>query len=207
MILRALVVFLLLLPVTACVESKPAPVSAKNINSTFGFSITIPDFWIPLTGEEIKSNPDLFDFSKVKGMSSDLLNQVVPLIKAGRVEIYFRPDGSSQFMDNVNVLKQVGSIPATGKATAAACKALPGELSKIFKKTTHVYQCKRVNVNGYNMLYLDFDGVYPGTRSMQYQIEKSPNVMLIMTATVKLENREAMSAEFDRMLQSVHLAQ
>lgn len=196
MITRILLVLSLLIPVAA---------PAKTINSAFGFSLDIPDNWIPLTGEEIKSNPDLFDFTDVKGMSKDLLNQVVPLIKAGRVEIYFRPDGSTEFMDNVNALKQVGTVPAQGKPTNDVCRSLPGELSKIFKKATKVYKCEHLNLNGYNMMYLDFDGVYPGTRSLQYQIQKSPNVMLIMTATVKRKNLDAMSTEFDNMVRSLRM--
>jgi len=160
-------------------------VNAEEISSSFGFSINIPEDWTPLTAEEIKNNPDLFDLDKVKGLSPELLNQVKPMILSGKTEIFFMPDVSSNFADNVNIIKQIGQVPASPKEIESLCKSLPGQLTSMFKHPIKMYKCEIRNIDNIASLYLEFDGAIVGTRSMQYQIPKSKNVHLVVTATIK----------------------
>ena len=78
-----LVVLLILIAVT--------PVYGKEYQSSFGFTVDIPGYWLVLTRQELKENPDLFDFDKkaIGNIDKNLLENVVNEIKSGRVELYF----------------------------------------------------------------------------------------------------------------------
>ena len=175
-------------------------INADVISSAFGFTLDIPEDWIPLTAEEIKKNPDLFDVDKIEGLSPELFNQVKPMILSGKTEIFFMPDSSDNFADNVNVIKQIGRVPSNPKQIAPLCKALPGQLSSMFQRDTKVYKCEIRQVDDTASLYLEFDGAIPGTRSMQYQIPKSDNVFFIVTATVKTSTAARMSGPFHAVM-------
>jgi len=177
-------------------------VNAEEISSSFGFSINIPEDWTPLTADEIKNNPDLFDMDKVKGLSPELLNQVKPMILSGKTEIFFMPDASSNFADNVNVIKQIGRAPASPKEIEPLCKSLPDQLTSMFKHPIKMYKCEIRNIDNTASLYLEFDGAIVGTRSMQYQIPKSKNVHLVVTATVKNSTLGQMGDEFHAVMKT-----
>jgi len=178
-------------------------VDAKLINSPFGYSLDIPESWIPLTGNEIKDNPDLFDFDKVSGMSSELLAQVKPMILSGKAEFYFLPDTTLNFADNVNVTKLIGHVPTKDAEIEPLCKSLPQQLSTMFKHSISLYKCEIRKVNNLPGLYLEFDGATPGTRSLQYQVQKSKNVYLVITATVKNATYELIEAEFHSTINTI----
>ncbi len=187
------------------------PAYAKEYVSSFGFSINVPGDWLVMTSQEMKSNADMFDLSgndKYKGMDPNLLKKIEQMVKTGRVEFYFnRSTGSGGFADNINMMKQIGHIPETGAQLQPLCKALPGELSHAFGRTIHMFQCRLTKIGGMPALLTEFDGMVAGTRSIQYQMQSSPNVKVIATATSKLSALPKIRGEFDAMLQSIKPAQ
>ncbi len=188
--------FLMLLPVTAY---------SQDVNSSFGFKMTLPDYWIVLTREEVKDNADIFDLDNVKEVPEALLNQVIPMITSGKIEMYFRPDGTMEFIDNVNVYKQVGSVPTDEKTVAEVCKGLPQELAHAFKRPVSIYGCKLQTVNKIKMLYLEFDGILAGTRNIQYQIPKSKNISIVFTVTFKNASLKDVKQEINQIINSIEL--
>ena len=52
---------------------------AKEYQSSYGFSIDVPEHWLVLTPDELKNNPDLFDFENADfgGIDKTLLKQVI----------------------------------------------------------------------------------------------------------------------------------
>lgn len=188
--------FLILLPVTGY---------GQEVNSSFGFKMTVPDYWIALTREDVKENADIFDLSNVKEIPEELLKQVVPMITSGKIEIYFRPDGSTEFMDNVNVYKQIGAVPSDEKNVAMVCKGLPDELANAFKRPVTIYGCHLQTVNNIKMLYLEFDGILSGTRNIQYQIPKSKNISIVFTVTFKTESLNEVKQEISQIIGSLKL--
>ena len=109
------------------------PVYSKEYQSSFGFTVDIPEHWLVLTRQELKENPDLFDFDKndFGNLDKNLLKNVVSEIKSGQMEVYFNQKTSdSNFSDNINVMKQIGKIPENNTQLREVCNLLPDQLSQ-----------------------------------------------------------------------------
>ncbi|MEW6646477.1 MAG: hypothetical protein AB1450_04720 [Pseudomonadota bacterium] len=185
------------------------PALGREYQSGFGFSLEASDDWLVLTPKELKDNPELFNVDKLKGGSIDpaLLEQVVGMVRSGQVEVYLHQKTSdARFADNVNFLTQVGRLPTAASEVKGVCDVLPGELSQAFGRPIRMYQCGARQVGKAAALQAEFDGMIEGTRSIQYQFQKSPSVVVIATATAKLDALETIRAEFERMIASVRVA-
>lgn len=184
------------------------PALGREYQSAYGFTVEASDDWLVLTPKELKDNPQLFDVEKLKGSSIDpaLLEQVVGMVRAGQVEIYLHQKTSdARFADNVNFLTQAARLPTAAAEVSATCQALPNELSQAFGRPVQMYQCAARRISKLPALLLEFDGMAEGTRSIQYQFQKSPSVVVIATATAKLDALETIRAEFERMMASVRV--
>jgi hypothetical protein len=185
-----------------------APVYGKNYQSSFGFTIDIPEHWLVLTQQELKENPDLFDFDKKDWGTVDknLLKDVVDKVKSGNVEVYFNKKTSdSIFLDNINVMKAVGKIPENNTQLQEVCNLLPNQFSSYFGRTIKVYQCKLLDINNLKPLFLEYDGVGEGTRNIQYVFQKSPGVQIIITATCKNSVLDTIRKEFTKIVLSIKM--
>jgi hypothetical protein len=159
-----------------------ASLSAETYHSSFGFSIKIPTHWLILSKQEVKDNPDLFNFESEFFKSTDkrMLNQIKNMILSGKVEIYYNQNTTNAFFqDNINVFILMGRLPQTASESEEKCKNIPGELSRAYGKHVKVYNCGLRNVSGLKAFYSEFDGLVDGTRSIQYQIQKSPSIIII----------------------------
>ena len=181
----------------------------KEYQSSFGFSVDIPEHWLVLTTQELKDNPDLFDLDKLDEkkfgkVNRDLLKSVIGRIQSGAVEIYFNQETSDiHFSDNINVVKIIGKIPENDNQLREVCDSLPEQLSSVFGRRIKAYQCKLKSVNNLDSLFLEFDGMVKGTRSIQYQIQKSSNVQIIVTVTCRNATLERVKKEFEDIVQSI----
>jgi hypothetical protein len=178
---------------------------AKQANSDFGYSMDIPDTWSPLTGPEIKANPELFNFDNVDSVPDPLLQQIIPLIRSGKMDFYFLPDNTNNFADNINVMKQIGEVATTPAKIKETCDAFPVELSKVFQRDIKLYTCEKTQVSGMDALYIKFDGALTDTTTMQYHIKKSENVFLIFTATVKNSSFDDAEADIHQAISTIQL--
>ena len=184
------------------------PVYGKEYQSSFGFTIDIPGHWLVLTRQELKENPDLFDFDKkdFANVDKNLLKNISSEIKSGRVEVYFNQKTSdSSFADNINVAKQIGKIPENNTELREVCDLLPEQLSSYFGRGIKLYQCKLNSISGLESVFLEFDGVIERTRTIQYQLQKSPSVQIIITATCKNSVLNTIRKEFDKMILSIRM--
>ncbi len=184
------------------------PVYGKEYKSSFGFTVDIPEQWLVLTRQELKDNPDLFDLDdkQFRNVDKNLLKKVTEEIKLGRVEFYFNLVTSDiSFADNINVGKNVGKIPENNDQLQKVCDMLPEQLSSYFGRRVRVYQCILKDVNGLSSLFLEFDGMIEGTTSIQYQIQKSPGVQLIITATCKNTSLKTIRNEFESIIYSIKM--
>jgi hypothetical protein len=184
------------------------PVYGKEYQSSFGFTIDIPEHSLVLPRQELKENPDLFDFDKKdwgkidKKNLKDLTNKVTP----GDVEFYFNQKTSDGiFADNINAMKGIGKIPENNTQLLEACQSAPKEFSSYFGKKMQFYQCKLVNINNLKSLFLEYDGIGEGTRNIQYIIQKSPGVQIIITATCKNSVLETIRKEFTEIVLSIRM--
>ncbi|MFC1884449.1 hypothetical protein ACFL2O_06750 [Thermodesulfobacteriota bacterium] len=186
----------------------PAAIWAETYESTLGFSMDIPEHWLIMSKQELRDNPDIFNFDSelFKNVDKNVFEQTKKLISSGKIEVYFNQKTSdARFADNINVTKRVGRLPQTDAEYKKVCEQLPAALSKILGKAVAIYQCSVKNIGSMNAFYLENDGLIDGTRSLQYHIQKSPSVMLIFTATCNNDNLEAIKYEFNEMISSVVL--
>ncbi len=184
------------------------PVFGKEYQSSFGFTVDIPEHWLVLTSKELKENPDLFDVGekKFENIDKNLLKNIDSKVKSGQVEYYFNQNTSdSSFVDNINVMKQVGRIPQNNTQLREVCNSVQKQLSSYFGREIKVYQCKLMDINNLKSLFLEFDGALEGTRSIQYNIEKSPSVQILITATCKNSVLDTIRKELNRIVLSIKM--
>jgi hypothetical protein len=64
--------------------------SGETYQSSFGFSINIPPHWLIMSREEIKQNPDLFDFNQgaLETTDKNFLQQIKNQVATGKIEFY-----------------------------------------------------------------------------------------------------------------------
>jgi hypothetical protein len=182
--------------------------SAETYHSSFGFTANIPGHWLVVSKDEVKDNPDLFNFENevFKNTDQRMLNQIKSMILSGKIEIYYNQNtADSYFRDNINVFILIDRLPQTVSESKERCSNIPNEFSQAYGKHIKVYNCGIRKVSGLNAFYVEFEGVVDGTRSIQYQIQKSPSVAIAMTATCKNKSLTIIKKEFDDIVSSIKL--
>jgi len=114
-----------------------ASLSAETYHSSFGFTINVPSHWLIVSKQEVKDNPDLFNFENevFKNTDKAMLNQIKNMILSGKVEIYYyQKTTNPYFRDNINVFILVGRLPQTVSESKQKCRNIPGELSRVYGK-------------------------------------------------------------------------
>ena len=181
---------------------------AEIFESKFGFKATIPSDWLILTAEELKKNPDLFNTSheSFKNVDKNVLKDAANRVRQGTNEIYLhKGKGSNRgFTENINVFKVAGRLPRGEPECRVECAKLPAGLSKMFGKSIKLYQCGLRKAASLPALYAEFDGIINGTRSLSYQIQWSPNFVLVFTATCANQRLDIMRKMFNDIVNSVH---
>jgi hypothetical protein len=182
--------------------------SGETYQSSFGFSINIPLHWLIMSGEEIKKNPDLFDFDTgvFKNVNKTLLQQIKNQVVQGKAEVYFNKRTSDNyFSDSINVSKGIGRMPQNNSEMKKICDNLPSEFSKLFGKPVKVYSCELRKISGLNASYIEYDGIVENTRGIAYMIQFTQNVTITFTLTCKNKIVDVMRKEFDDMMASVKI--
>jgi hypothetical protein len=185
-----------------------SPSLAETHDSPFGFTIEIPPHWLIISKQEVKANPDLFNFEDehFKNANKAMLEQVKSMVISGKVEIYLNQNTfDHSFTDNINVTKTFARLPQTLSEKDQACEQLPEVLTQGFGKPIRVYECGFRKVAGLEAFYADYDGVIDGTRNIQYQIQKSPSTIIVITATCKNRSLESIRKEFEDIVASLTL--
>jgi hypothetical protein len=93
-------------------------------------------------------------------------------------------------------------LPQSDIECRKRCNELPNALSNAYGKPIKVYVCEPRKVAGLTAFYTEFDGVVDATRSMQYEIQKSSSVEIVLTATCKNNRLETIRKEFEDIMDS-----
>lgn len=184
---------------------------AVGHRSGFGFEISVPDTWLVLTrgavsersdlilGESDPQNPNVLDV-----IPEDARRAVLERIERGDLEIFYRRGAvANEFIDNINVMRQSTTFPATPEQVQAICRVLPVEFSRIFGRPIAMDHCEARDMVGRRALYFQFDGAVEGTKSLQYQIERASGDTLVLTATVANARLPQMLGEFEAIVSSI----
>ena len=183
---------------------------AGDYESSFGFSISVPEVWLVLTRTEVAKNADLFlgeeSPSNLQVVPPAMREAVFQRIQAGQLEIFYRQEGIvGAFVDNVNIMTQAGRLPASSEQLGHICRVLPSEFSRVFGRPVGLDACEIRELVGLRALYLQFDGAIDGTKTMQYQVARGADETLILTATASNPNLTRMLGEFEKMVGSIRL--
>jgi len=180
--------------------------TAEEYESFYGFSVNLPSHWLVVTRSELQQNPDLFNLEKadVGNIDPNLLKQVIGKIQNGDFELYLnRKTSDPRFADNINIIKQLGRLPKEGTELNNQCAQLNGQLSKYFGRQINLYGCAIQTIDGKKALITEFDGAVEGTRSIQYQFQKSQSVLVVITATCKNDTADTIRREFGEMMKTI----
>lgn len=187
-----------------------SPARAGDYLSGFGFGISVPDEYLVLTQDEVQKNADVFledsGDDRMREVSSTMRRGVYDRVEAGQLEIFYRTEGVDiAFVDNVNVMMQKAQLPANARQLQEICQILPEEFSRLFGRPIGMENCEMRAIAGRSALYLAFDGALLGTKTLQYQIQRSDGMMLILTATSTENNIPRMLGEFEVMVSSIRV--
>ncbi|MEM1178346.1 MAG: hypothetical protein AAGM22_08385 [Acidobacteriota bacterium] len=200
----ALIVWLLV----GCTGGPDGPRADGKHQSALGFAASIPESWLILDGVQIRENPELFagvfESPGFEGADPQLLEQMRANIEAGSVEFYY-PDRAnvSDFSENVNVQKGVGRLPGDDSELQEVCPVVETELSRGFGRPIVLEACELRPVGSGSAFFIQAEGAVPGTMMMQYQLQKSTAVTLVVTATVLLDSSSALDVQLDELVQSI----
>lgn len=179
---------------------------AKEYQSSFGFAASIQDDWVVLTRQAVRENPALLDVSgsQLASITPERLKDLMARIEKGSLEMMFsRTTSDAVFADNINVLVRSGQIPVSPDKLAKACEAFSAKLGKSAGRALAVAQCETRDPGGFKAVYLEYEGIVPGTVTMQYQIQRPNNELLQVTATCKQASLEKVRAAFDEFVRSI----
>ncbi len=176
-------------------------VHAGTYDSQFGFSIDLPSHWEIINRKSLKNNPEKFVDTRRGSLSDKYKNEILE----GKAEVYERLAGDhGNFTDAIFVQVDHGGLKPIKALESAICNVamLQESYSKSFGRSVKIHACKVVRVSNYDAVYTDFDGAAPGTRSLQYQIWKPSNDIIVMTLTARNETIGKLRDEFTGIVYS-----
>jgi hypothetical protein len=179
---------------------------ATDYRSSFGFTLSIPDDWLVLTKQAIKDNPAFTDAqdAKVGRINPELLKDLKAKVESGSIEMFFdRTTSDVTFADNINVMLRRGQIPGAPDKVRQVCETYPARLAKYAGRNLAVMRCETRDLGPTESMYLEYEGVVTGTVTMQYQIPRPNNELLLVTATCKQARVEKIRAEFEAIVRSI----
>ena len=179
---------------------------AAEYRSSFGFTVSIPNDWLVLTKQAMAENPTLANPKEAKAgnINPDLLNELKAKVEKGSIEMLF--DGATSdptFADNINVMVRRGQIPDAPDKVRQACDAYPVKLAKYAGRDLAVARCENRDLGATKVFYVEFEGVVAGTVTMQYQIPRPNNELLLVTATCKQTSLEKIRPEFEEIVRAI----
>lgn len=184
------------------------PVYADTYQSkTLKYTVDLPAGWHVLDNQRLRTNPELLKAAvdnankgAWKGSNKTMTEDVRNMVNSGNVEYYVNP----QYPGSIITVNQAkGKIPANDADLLKMCESLPSELAQIAGRPMQVYKCEGGSVAGSNGLYLVADGYTPGSKSLQYEIQQSPDQMLIFTAVCKEQGCAEIQQAFSGMVNSL----
>lgn len=186
-------------------------VHAGTYESPFGFSIDLPSHWNVVNMKNLKNNPEKYYSAhndKSKNSGEGLAEKNKKEILDGKVEIYENLSTNyDNFTDTIYVQMDRGDVKPIKAMEKAICDVnmLQAAFSRSFGRDVKVYVCKVLRVSSYDAIYMDFDGAARGTRSLQYQIWKPSNDIIIMTLTTKNKTLKKLRDDFTAIVFSLNV--
>ena len=184
---------------------------SMTVGSDFGFEIRLPANWTAVSRNDVKSKPDMVKATfeaadkdrTLLDLPRELFEKLKEKVAGGEVEYYYK-NGEPSF--NISVYEDAGTLVRAGSDVKETCGLLPEDLSKAMKKPVNVHECRSKQLGNVSALYLVVDAYREGDRVIQYLVQKSPDRILMLTATSRTgKDFEMMKSEFDDIMKSFRL--
>ena len=187
-----------------------APVESKEYESSFGFTINLPDKWLALTKKQIQtlSDEDVIDLNDktFASMDKNVLKQTLALVKQGRIEAFLNTESKNPIIvDNINVFAGNGNIPRDNRELSRQCEDLPKQLSYSYRKNIQVYECKFETVNNVKFFMFEADATRQGVRNINYSFQKTPNTQVLLSIGFAEENAIHFKQELQKIIDSIKI--
>jgi hypothetical protein len=183
--------------------------NASDFRSSFGFTADVPADWVVLTKQALADSPTLVDMrpETVGNLNPELFRSLKAKVESGSIEMLFdRTTSDSTFADNINVMIRRGRIPDALGQVQQVCEAYPTKLAKFAGRSLNVLRCERRDLGRTDAFYIEYEGVVAGTVTMQYQIPRPNNELLLVTATCKQTSVEKIRPEFEEIVRSIRFS-
>ena len=181
----------------------------SEFQSSFGFTANVPADWVVLTKQALADTPTLVDMrpEAVGNVNPELLRNLKAKVESGSMEMLFdRTTSDATFANNINVMVRRGRIPDALDQVRQVCEAYPAKLAKFAGRNLNVVRCERRALSKSEAFYIEYEGVVTGTVSMQYQIPRPNNELLLITATCKQASVEKIRPEFEEIVRSIRFS-
>jgi len=186
-----------------------AAAHATEYQSSFGFTVSIPADWVVLTKQAIADNPMIVDMrpETIGNLNPDLLRDLKVKVESGSIEMFFdRTTSDATFADNINVMVRRGRIPDALDQVRQVCEAYPAKLAKYAGRNLNIARCERRELSKAEAFYIEYEGIIAGTVTMQYQIPRPNNKLLLVTATCKQGSLDKIRPEFEEIVRSIRFS-
>ncbi|MGH1427243.1 MAG: hypothetical protein ACRBEE_04845 [Arenicella sp.] len=179
---------------------------AKNVSSTYEFSMDIPDNWLFLSAGD-ESNPETIkDRLTLLQFSEAGIVDIVRRVISGRSEMLFLPNTDGLFDENnhVNIIQSVGVLPDK-ETMPALCEATEEQISLAFKKKTILEFCEHRQHGVLTSAYLEFDGLVEGTKNAQYHLHDDDYFYVVFSLTSMNSEFKRSNKELSTILNSIRM--
>jgi len=172
--------------------------SAKDYQSSFGFSFSAGDSWLVMTKPELASNP-VFATADA-GIRAK--------VESGAFEIvYNRATSDAAFADNVTLrVGGKGSVPNDSDAVKTECTKYGQALAKSAGRTLEIARCENRELGSAKAFYIEYEGRVAGTVTIQYQLVRPDGKLVYVTATCKQSSLDKFRPEFDAIVKSIRFS-
>lgn len=199
--------YILLLALALVIIWTPPLRAQTHDCQVLGYSVNLPEGWRVLDQQRMRTDSKLLQDAVEnankgawKTANREMLGNVREMVSSGNVEYYV----NSKYPGSIiSVNRAQGVLPQTDAEVLKLCESLPAELSRLVGRAVQVYECRAGTVGASNALYLAADAYSEGSKSLQYQIQKSPDQMLVFTATCRDQSCQAMREQLTSFVGSV----
>lgn len=172
--------------------------TAKEFQSSFGFTFDASDAWLVMTKAELATNPVLANANPA----------IKAKVEAGLVEIlYDRATSDATFTDYVDLKVGVkGALPNTPDDVKTECTRYAQALAKAAGKSLAVTTCENRDLGTAKAFYVEYQGSVAGTVTLQYQLVRPDGKLVYVTATCKQSSLGQFRPEFEAIVRSIRFS-
>lgn len=183
-----------------------ASVLANRWTSSQRYSIELPSTWIAVTREDVADKPLEWFSLKLVPWADRLEAQALrDAIMGGGIDFFFRLAAETEGglpVSSLTITSSHGIMPAH-EDLEGICRSVAESLAPETLRQIEIYDCGFRAIGGRRTFCVTTDGILEGTLSASYVLERFPDTLLMVTATVEHDASDAFLSELDDIVASI----